>query len=83
MSKVVKPDCDACLNSQTYGDVCDQNPMYFEPEHKYIRTGPNSVESDYSGIPKDREIYCRNFIPLHWKQCSYVDGKWRIGEDEA
>jgi len=83
--KAIKPDCCNCLNHNGYGWDCDRDPREFEPEYKLVDVPgeKNTVTSDFSNIPKDRKIYCREFIPEgdkkttpHWSQCNYVNNKW-------
>lgn len=77
---IVKPECDRCHNIAGYGNACGENPEEFEPEVTRIRTEDGKAwKKDFSAIPSDRKIYCRNFIPENWRECTYQDGKWQIG----
>jgi len=74
---VVKPNCSKCLNDEGYGWICDRDPKTFEPESELVRNVDRpGYHRDFSGIPKGRKIYCRNFIPEDWQNCTYTDGRW-------
>lgn len=77
---IVKHDCYNCVNSNGYGWDCDRNPKVFEPEVEVVKTGENTSRHDFSGVPDDREIYCREFIPIAWRKRTY-DGKVWYRED--